>query len=57
MTALAEYLRMGGYAGFVWAAYGIALVVLGGVAVMSWGRYRASRDALGGLAPRSGARR
>jgi heme exporter protein D len=37
---------MGGYAAFVWPAYGVALVVLGGLAWHSWRRYRASIDAL-----------
>jgi heme exporter protein D len=33
---------MGGYAGYVWSAYGIAALVLGGIATQSWRRYRAS---------------
>ena len=33
MTALADWLAMGGYAGFVWPAYGIAVTVLGGLAL------------------------
>jgi heme exporter protein D len=33
---------MGGYAAFVWPAYGVALAVLGGMALQSWRRYRAS---------------
>ena len=41
-----RYLAMGGYAGFVWPAYGVALVVLGGLAWQSWRRYRASRNTL-----------
>ena len=40
------YLAMGGYAAFVWPAYGVALAVLGGLAWHSWRRYRASADAL-----------
>ena len=43
---LGTYLAMGGYAGFVWPAYGVALAVLGGLAGHSWRRYRASSDAL-----------
>ncbi|HEX3883905.1 MAG TPA: heme exporter protein CcmD [Stellaceae bacterium] len=43
---MAAYLAMGGYAAFVWPAYGIALVVLGGITTQSWLRYRASRRAL-----------
>jgi len=46
MDALAAYVSMGGYAGFVWPAYGIAAAVLGGLALQSWRHYRASRDAL-----------
>ena len=40
------YLAMGGYAAFVWPAYGVALAVLGGLAWHSCRRYRASTDAL-----------
>jgi heme exporter protein D len=51
MNTLAAYFAMGGYAGFVWPAYGIAAVVLGGLALQSWRRYRASRDALASAQP------
>ena len=44
---IANFLAMGGYAGFVWSAYGIALAVLGGIAAVSWRRYR---DSIGTLA-------
>ena len=40
------FLAMGGYAGFVWPAYGVALAVLGGLALFSWRRYRESSAAL-----------
>jgi heme exporter protein D len=46
MSALAAYLAMGGYAAFVWPAYGLAFAVLGGLALHSWRRYRASRNTL-----------
>jgi heme exporter protein D len=46
MDALATYFGMGGYAAFVWPAYGLAAAVLGGLALQSWQHYRASRDAL-----------
>jgi heme exporter protein D len=47
MTAdISHYLAMGGYAAFVWPAYGVALAVLGGLAWHSWRRYRASVDVL-----------
>jgi len=43
---LGNYLTMGGYAAFVWPAYGVAVAVLGGYAWYSWRRYRASTEAL-----------
>jgi len=42
----AEFLAMGGYARFVWPAYGVALVVLGGLAIESVVAYRRSRREL-----------
>jgi heme exporter protein D len=49
MGDIGAFLAMGGYAGFVWPAYGAALAVLGGLAVFSWRRYRESNAALEGL--------
>jgi heme exporter protein D len=43
---IGRYLAMGGYAAFVWPAYGVAFIVLGGLAWYSWRRYRASATAL-----------
>ena len=40
MRDIAAFLAMGGYAGFVWTAYGVAFAVLGGLAAISWRRYR-----------------
>jgi heme exporter protein D len=40
MNAIAVYLSMGGYAVFVWPAYGVAFAVMGGLAVWSWRSYR-----------------
>jgi heme exporter protein D len=42
MNGLASWATMGGYAGFVWPAYAVALGVLGGIAAQSWRRYRVS---------------
>ena len=42
MGDIGAFLAMGGYAGFVWPAYGVALAVLGGLALVSWRRYRES---------------
>ena len=55
MNALSQYFAMGGYAMFVWPAYGFAALALGGLAAVSWRHYRASRRALDGL--QSGAGR
>jgi heme exporter protein D len=49
---------MGGYAAFIWPAYGVAAAVLGGIALQSWLRYRASVRQLDRLQQRpSGDRR
>jgi heme exporter protein D len=35
MGGIGEYLAMGGHGGFVWSAYGIAVVVIGALIVTS----------------------
>ena len=57
ISRVASFLAMGGYAVFVWPAYGVAAVVLGGLALSSWRRYRASEDALETLRREPGSRR
>jgi len=42
MGDISAFLAMGGYAVFVWPAYGVAFAVLGGLALFSWRRYRVS---------------
>jgi heme exporter protein D len=42
VTNIGAFLAMGGYAVFVWPAYGLTFVVLGGLAAHSWRRYRQS---------------
>ena len=54
---IVRYLAMGGYAAFVWPAYGVALAVLGGLAWHCWRRYRASAVALEKLQREFGTRR
>jgi heme exporter protein D len=49
MSALGAYLSMGGYAVFVWPAYGVAFAILGGLALWSLARYRQAVRALAGL--------
>jgi heme exporter protein D len=46
MGDIGAFLAMGGYAGFVWPAYGVACMVLAGLAAHSWWRYRQSSVAL-----------
>ena len=57
MEGLGGFLAMGGYAAFVWPAYGVALAVLGGLAAHSWRRYRDSVRALERLQQARGTRR
>jgi heme exporter protein D len=54
MTVIADWLSMGGYAAFVWPAYGLTGVVLGALAVHSWLRHRRSGLDLDRLQSRSG---
>jgi heme exporter protein D len=42
VTNIGVFLAMGGYAVFVWPAYGLTFVVLGGLALHSWRCYRRS---------------
>ena len=51
------FLAMGGYAAFVWPAYGAAFAVLGGLALFSWRRYRVSIVTLERLQQNLGRRR
>ncbi len=46
MSDLGSFLAMGGYAGYVWPAYGVAALVLIGMAVQSLGNYRRTKAAL-----------
>jgi len=57
MQTLAQWAAMGGYAGYVWTAYGIALIVLGGIGLQSWWQHRASSRALDRLQSRADLRR
>ena len=40
------FFHMGGYAAFVWPAYGVAVLMLIAFAVLSWRRLRAAERAL-----------
>jgi len=41
-----EFLRMGGYAAFVWPAYGIVAVVMAANVLVPWWRHRQLRRRL-----------
>lgn len=49
MEALSSFLAMGGYAGYVWSAYGLAAVVMAGVLVASLRAARAREAELAQL--------
>jgi heme exporter protein D len=53
---IASWLAMGGYAGFVWPAYGVATVVLGWLALSSWRRHHRSDEVLSRLQRQTGTR-
>jgi heme exporter protein D len=57
MTSLQQFFDMGGYARFVWPAYGLALLVLGGFLVTSVASYRRAKRELTILEARRGGRR
>jgi heme exporter protein D len=46
VEALGDFLDMGGYAPFVWGAYGFCAVVLIAMLVQSWRRLRANEATL-----------
>jgi heme exporter protein D len=47
-----EFLAMGGYAAYVWPAYGAALAILGGLTLLTILRYRRAQRALAALETR-----
>jgi heme exporter protein D len=57
MADIGAFFAMGGYAGFVWCAYGVAFVVIGGLALYSWRRYGESVTTLERLQQEHGKRR
>ena len=50
MNTTGSFIAMGGYAEFVWPAYGIAALVIVAFAVLTWRRLRAAEDALARIA-------
>ena len=49
MAEIYEFLAMGGYARFVWPAYGVALIAIGGLAVQSVRSLRSLRREVAAL--------
>ncbi len=56
-NTLAEFFAMGGYAGFIWPAYGIAALVLIGLLAVSLQQLRQAREMLRRYDPQSGSDR
>jgi heme exporter protein D len=56
MTAFTGWLAMGGYAVFVWPAYGLAAIVLGGLSLHCWHQHRRSAAELDRLQGPAGRR-
>ena len=56
VAAIESWFAMGGYAGFVWSAYGVTGAVLGGLALISWRRHRRSGATLARLQRQAGPR-
>ena len=42
-SSWSEFFQMGGYARYVWTAYGLTLVVLGGIVIAQLARHRRLR--------------
>jgi heme exporter protein D len=57
MSAFADWLAMGGYAGYVWPAYALATAVLGGLSLYYCSRHRRSAADLDRLQGSAGSRR
>ncbi len=51
MDAISTFFAMGGYAGFVWSAFGISALVLIGLLVVSWRGLKAREAELAALPP------
>jgi heme exporter protein D len=49
MSAISEFFQMGGYAAFVWPAFGVTAAVMVGLAITSQRRLRANETALAAL--------
>ncbi len=49
MTGVTQFLAMGGYAAYVWTAYGAAVIVLVGLVAVTVARRRSSRRSLEAL--------
>ncbi|MGE0154721.1 MAG: heme exporter protein CcmD [Reyranellaceae bacterium] len=49
MNSLSEFLAMGGHAGYVWPAFGLAFAILIGMALQAWLQRRRLRRQLAAL--------
>jgi heme exporter protein D len=55
MQSLADFFAMGGYAGYVWPAYGVAAITFMGLLAASWHQLRQAREMLRLYDSQSGA--
>ena len=46
---MSAFFAMGGYAAFVWPAYGVSVVVLGGAIIGTWRAYAGAKARLAAL--------
>jgi len=53
---MAEFFHMGGYAGYIWPAIGVTVLVMAGLLVQSVADLRTQRRLLGGLEATDGPR-
>jgi heme exporter protein D len=56
-NAISHFFAMGGYALYIWPAYGVSAVVLGWIAIASWRRTKANEAELKKLQDQSPHRR
>jgi heme exporter protein D len=51
VEAISTFFAMGGYAGFVWSAFGVTALVMAGLWVASWRSLKAREAELAALPP------
>jgi heme exporter protein D len=57
MTHMEDFFGMGGYAAYVWSAYGVAALILAGVVLVTLAQHIGSRRTMEALEQRRSQRR